>query len=217
MDKKDIYINISYDEYKKTSKCREIIHDIINASLIENNIENFNIYSQHDSYAKYVRNDYPFEFTIAIKDCLYNPDQVKQIILSYFKTYKMLRAKIRVSREDALFRYETNRINTIKERVLDSSKSKSFNINRIFYCYYEHITTPRILEELYRSTNAKTEFKKWFRDFSKKHQNFSFKSDEEINKLIEHDKEVLKHIKFMEMHGYTYSSEFSKYTVQALT
>lgn len=207
---------INYNDYKKYTRCKEIVYDVIRAGLLKNNIKDFDIYFQPDKFAKYAINDYPFEFEINIKNSTMLPDEIRDIIMSYFTDYKKSCSKIKISREEALFRYENDRINIIEKRVRERYRDNSFKIKTAIICYHEYITTVQILKGLYLKSGLKTDFNKWFKGFLKRYPHHSFKSDKEIDKIIAHDKEVLRHIKFMKSLGLEHSNRFSNYTVKKI-
>lgn len=202
---------INYDDYKKYTKCKEIVHDVIKVTLLNNNIESFHIYSEYDKFARHTKNAYPFEFKIDVENNIMSSDDIRNLIIEYFKEYKKCCSKIKISKEEALSRYENNRIEAIEKIVRERHKDNSFKLKIAIICYSEHITTIGILKGLYSKADFKTDFEKWFKDFSKKYPNFSFKTDKEIDNILVHDKEVLKHIKFMDDQGVEYSKHYSNY------
>lgn len=216
MQSKNIYFCIDYADYKKYTKCREIARDIIKASLVKNKINNFKIHCEIDKYTK-CANNYPFNFSVFINNTgTYDADYIKLLVLDDFVTWKANCSKVKISRESALKKFEADRVLALKKKWDEVYKKDCFNINTATIIYSDYINTIGILEGLYKYANLKTDFKTWFKNFSKRNSNYKFADDKTIDKLIKHDKEVLKHITVMKSMGHSFSNNFSNYTIQKM-
>ena len=177
---------------------------------------NFKIIYEIDKFAKYANNNCPFSFNIFINNNSAHADSIKSLILADFAIWKATCSKIKISRDSALKRFEKGRVLALKENWDETHKKDYFNINTAATIYADYIDTVGILEGLYKYANLKTDFKTWFKNFSKRNDNYKFADDKTIDKLIKHDKEVLKHIAVMKSLGYNFSDDFSNYTIQKM-